>query len=578
MNWSIGKKIFVGYAISILLLLAISGASFRTVQGLVGAINERTAARERMATYNNLFDLLQDAEIGERGFLITGADDYLEPYQRAITQIPAVLLKVESLVHADTERRKYVAELRKLIDGKLGILAESISLRRTQGSERATARVMENDGKAVMDKIRVEMANLFADEEEEITQSGVIVKESYTNLYKIIGIGTPLAIAFMLIAGTIISRNIALPLSRLTTAAELISGGNLSVTVEKSERSDEVGVLARSFATMLGYLKEMASVSSRLAAGDLTARFKPRSDRDEFGRSQAEMITSLSGLIRQVQRSGVQVNSSAVEIAATTKQQQTTSNEVASTTTEISATSREISASSTELLKVADEVASVAEETSTLATQGKGGLARMEAIMRQIMEASSSVTTKLGIMNEKAGSINSVVTTITKVADQTNLLSLNAAIEAEKAGEYGRGFAVVAAEIRRLADQTANSTHDIERIVKDMIAAVSSGVMGMDKFTEEVRRGAQEVSQVSSQLDQVIAQVQSLAPNMEAVNNGMRTQNQGSQQISDALVQLGEAARQTADSIRDSSRAIEQLNEATQGLQTSISRFKLPEN
>jgi methyl-accepting chemotaxis protein WspA len=107
-------------------------------------------------------------------------------------------------------------------------------------------------------------------------------------------------------------------------------------------------------------------------------------------------------------------------------------------------------------------------------------------------------------LNEKASNINQVVTTITKVADQTNLLSLNAAIEAEKAGEHGRGFVVVATEIRRLADQTAVASYDIEQLVKEMQSAVSSGVMGMDKFSEEVRRGVQEVEQVSGQLTQII--------------------------------------------------------------------------
>jgi len=578
MKWSIGKKIFAGYAVSIFLIFTISGAAFLTVHSLVQAISERTAARERTAGYHQLFSLLQDAETGERGYIITGNESYLEPYNNAINRLPLAIRKMEERVQNDPSRRVFTETLRPLIDKKLAHIASTVEARRTQGSEAAVAKVADNNGKTLMDQIREQMANIYADEDQQLQQSSTRVKASYSNLYLIIGIGTPAAILLMLLASLAVSKNIAVPLARLSASAEQISGGNLSTNVTPLPRSDEVGGLSRSFAAMLTYLREMASVSSRLAAGDLTAKLQARSDQDEFGKSQIQMIASLSGLIRQVQHSGVQVNSSAVEIAATTKQQQTTSNEVASTTTEISATSREISASSTELLKVTDEVASVADETAHLASQGKSGLVRMEKIMEQIMEASSSVTAKLGIMNEKAGSIHSVITTITKVADQTNLLSLNAAIEAEKAGEYGRGFSVVAAEIRRLADQTASSTLDIERIVKDMVAAVSSGVMGMDKFTEEVRRGAQEVSQVSGQLDQVIAQVQSLVPSIESVNQGMRAQNQGSQQISDALVQLGEAARQTADSIRDSSRAIEQLNEATQGLQTAVSRFKLPES
>jgi len=106
----------------------------------------------------------------------------------------------------------------------------------------------------------------------------------------------------------------------------------------------------------------------------------------------------------------------------------------------------------------------------------------MKATMQKIMEASVSINERLGALSAKAANIGTVVTTITKVADQTNLLSLNAAIEAEKAGDYGRGFAVVATEIRRLADQTAGATGDIEQMVKQMQSAVAAGVMGWISF------------------------------------------------------------------------------------------------
>src|SRR5207302_8499022 len=177
---------------------------------------------------------------------------------------------------------------------------------------------------------------------------------------------------------------------------------------------------------------------------------------------------------------------------------------IAATTIEIGATSREISATSKELVRTMTEVSTVAEHTAALAGDGQVGLTRMEGTMRHVMEAAGSINAKLAGLNEKAGKINQVVTTITKVADQTNLLSLNAAIEAEKAGEYGRGFAVVATEIRRLADQTAVATYDIAQIVKEIQSAVSAGVMGMDKFSEEVRRGMQEIQQVGGQLSQII--------------------------------------------------------------------------
>jgi methyl-accepting chemotaxis protein WspA len=317
--------------------------------------------------------------------------------------------------------------------------------------------------------------------------------------------------------------------------------------------------------------------AQQIAGGDLSTDIVVRTQ-DETGQLLAalkNMMQSLAKIVGDVQSSGIQVNSSVTAIAATGKEQQATASEIAATTTEIGATSKEISATSKELVKTMNEVSAVADQSATLANSGQAGLTRMEETMRQVMEAAASINAKLAVLNEKASNINQVVTTITKVADQTNLLSLNAAIEAEKAGEYGRGFAVVASEIRRLADQTAVATYDIEQTVKEIQSAVSAGVMGMDKFSEEVRRGMAEVQHVGGELSQIIQQVQALAPRVEAVNEGMQAQATGAEQISQALTQLSEAAQQTVESLRHSAAAADGLMEVSVGLRASVSRFKL---
>ena len=324
-------------------------------------------------------------------------------------------------------------------------------------------------------------------------------------------------------------------------------------------------------------LQHAVRTAERVAGGDLSTRIEV-GGRDETGQllsALRNMMHSLAKIAGDVQNSGIQVNSSVTAIAATGKEQQATASEIAATTTEIGATSKEISATSRELVKTMNEVSAVAEQSATLANSGQAGLSRMEDTMRQVMEAATSINAKLAVLNEKAGNINQVVTTITKVADQTNLLSLNAAIEAEKAGEYGRGFAVVASEIRRLADQTAVATYDIEQTVKEIQSAVSAGVMGMDKFSEEVRRGMQEVQHVGGELSQIIQQVQALAPRVESVNEGMQAQATGAEQISQALTQLSEAAQQTVESLRHSAVAVDGLMEVSVGLHASVSRFKL---
>ena len=327
-------------------------------------------------------------------------------------------------------------------------------------------------------------------------------------------------------------------------------------------------------------LSRLVEALERMRRGDFSKRIEI-TRHDEFGvigEGLNRLADDLSVLVGQVQRSGIQVNTTTTDIAATARQQQGTASEIATTTAEIGATSRQITATSKDLVRTMNEVNHMAEQAAQLAGSGQTAITSMEATMRQIMEASGSIASKLAVLDDKTSNINSVVTTITKVADQTNLLSLNAAIEAEKAGEYGLGFAVVAMEIRRLADQTAVATFDIEKMVKEMQSAVTAGVMGMDKFSEELRSGLEEIQIVSDQLARIIVQVQAFTPRFHTVNEGMQSQAAGAHQISETLAQLSDAANQTAESLRHSNHAIEQLNSAARGLQSSVSRFKLEEN
>jgi len=368
------------------------------------------------------------------------------------------------------------------------------------------------------------------------------------------------------------------------------------VNVQFESSDDEIDNVEKTLAIMTDTLAELAenqvastsalklkiqsisNVVSQAANGDLTGQlddFKGQENIDTLASGIQSMIDGLNKLVSQVQQSGIQVTSSSTEIAATAREQEATVTEQAAATNQIMATATQISATSRELASTMHEVAAVADKTTISANDGQDALANMEKTMMQMNNATASITSKLAVLSEKAANINTVVTTITKVADQTNLLSLNAAIEAEKAGEYGLGFAVVATEIRRLADQTAVATWDIEQMVKEMQSAVSAGVMGMDKFSEEVTRGVDEVRQIGGQLAQIIEEVQTLTPRFDAVNEGMQSQSHGAQQISDGMVQLSEATQQTVESLRLSSLSINTLKDAASNLQSGVSRFRV---
>jgi methyl-accepting chemotaxis protein WspA len=274
-----------------------------------------------------------------------------------------------------------------------------------------------------------------------------------------------------------------------------------------------------------------------------------------------------------VKKSSIELMSTATQFAATSKQQESTVNGFGASTSEIAAAVREISATSQELLTTIEGVNKVAGETAASAESGRDALTTMGTTMQGLAKSTTSISSKLSVIREKAADINVVVTTITKVADQTNLLSVNAAIEAEKAGEYGLGFIVLAREIRRLADQTAVATLDIEQMVRQMQAAVSAGVMEMDKFTEEVRRGVEGAESIGGQMEEIITQVTSVTGSFESVAEAMRAQSQGARQINDAMVQLTEGARQTAGSLKEFNNATDHLRDAVSDLKQEISHF-----
>jgi methyl-accepting chemotaxis protein WspA len=322
-------------------------------------------------------------------------------------------------------------------------------------------------------------------------------------------------------------------------------------------------------------LKQMQDMAG--GGGDLTVRVPVKSD-DEIGRlSKAinQVIQNVHDLVVKVREASLSLYTTSTQIAATSREQEATMQNLGTNTNQIAAAVKEISATSSELTNTVNGVNEGAKQTGSLARTGRTGLAKMSAQMQRLAESTGGIAAKLSAVREKANDINVVVTTITKVADQTNLLSINAAIEAEKAGEYGRGFLVVAREIRRLADQTAVATLDIENMVRQMQTAVSAGVMEMDKFTEEVRMGVSGVNDIGGQMGQIIEQVQELNERFQAVNEGTAQQSAGAKQINDAMLQLAAGVQQSTAAAKEFYSVTEGLRTAADTLRELVARFKV---
>ncbi len=536
-RYTLGTRIVLSFGLLFVLMLATAAISWERLR----AIDDEALSLTRDSVPGLFYSTSMRAAANQTYSLVERAA-FVEPdaagISRVLGQLPAAMSEVEQNVShyeasvfddGDRARFQHFRDAYARFQPQLMTVVHDLPAQRSD----AQAAFLQLD--ASWRDVVTAANTLVEANRTQADDSAQTIRSSVTGTEITLASALGIVLLAALVTGYLLHRAITRPMARLVEVHDAMRMGNLAQRLELGRR-DEFGVLE-----------------------------------DGFNR----MSDELASLVAQAQKSSLQVTTSVAEVAATSKEQQATASETAATTTEIGATSREIFATARDLVRTMGEVATVAEQSAGLATTSQSGLTHMEDTMRSVMEAAGSVNAKLAILNEKAVSINQVVATITKVADQTNLLSLNAAIEAEKAGEYGRGFAVVATEIRRLADQTAVATYDIEQTVKEIQSAVSAGVMGMDKFAEEVRRGMHDVQAVGAQLSQIIGAVQTLAPRFQVVNDGMQAQATSAEQITQALTQLSEAAQQTAESLRQSSQAIDNLTLVANELRTGVSRFRI---
>lgn len=349
-------------------------------------------------------------------------------------------------------------------------------------------------------------------------------------------------------------KRIFLPIIQVTGVAQLIARGNLD------QASSDMDTMMR-----------QQRLDSRAEAGHT------RNEVVGMAAAFAQMIKNLNSLIGNFKSAEAHLSSTASQITASAVQLEATASQQAAAANQVKATSKAISNRSHQLVQTMDSMAEGVEKTAGLANDGRDNLEEMKGAMQELMDASGAISSKLSTINERTQNITGIVSTITKVAEKTNLLSLNASIEAEKAGEHGLGFFIVAREIRRLADQTAVSATSIGQMVKEMRSSVSSGVMEMDKFIQKVNQSVNNVSRIGDGLADVITQVEALAPHFETLKDVTREQTTGADEINQAMIQLTEGIESAKESLTEFKEVTRSLVEASRNMEEEVSHFILEE-
>lgn len=319
-------------------------------------------------------------------------------------------------------------------------------------------------------------------------------------------------------------------------------------------------------------------LAERIAAGDLRAEgatLRGGDETAELVRAMDRMNAQLAAIVEAVRGACSRLAATSAQLGASSREQAASVGAFGESTAQIASAIREISATGAELLRSVEAVDAGSRRTLESAEAGRARLSAVTDTMERLDHRTREVADRLGAIAEKASAISSVVVTIAKVAEQTNLLSVNAAIEAEKAGDAGLGFLVVAREIRRLADQTAGASHDIARIVAQMQASVSEGVGEMERFTGDMRSGTGEVQALAEDLGGIITAVDRSFAGFAGVRDGMASQGAGVEQIELAAAQVAAGARQSASASQEFGRVAEELAHAVAVLQDAAARFRL---
>ena len=389
----------------------------------------------------------------------------------------------------------------------------------------------------------------------ELNTQGDVTFASSRNL--LIGI-TAFAILLALGMGIVITRSITTPLSIMTSSLANISQGNLNRDVSQeikdalTKRDDEFGTAGKTLVVAEQYIQDMAQVANAISQNNLTANVTPKSDKDELGIAIAKMITGLQKVLGQVSESATSVAAAAGQLARASEQSGEATNQIAITiqqvakgTTEQTQGITRTAGSVEQMGRAIDGVARGAQEQANAVTKASQVASRISTAIEQVTKNAQAVTrdsaeaarysrdgaktvkdtisgmetirTKVGIsatrveeMGTRSEEIGAIVETIEDIASQTNLLALNAAIEAARAGEQGKGFAVVADEVRKLAERSSLATKEIAGLIKGIQKTVSEAVLAMKESANEVEAGVVRANSAGEVLNNILGAAESV--------------------------------------------------------------------
>jgi methyl-accepting chemotaxis protein len=589
------RKILLAFAVPTLVTAVTSVIVLQAITASLSTADRVRHTEDVIAGGNALIKATIDAETGMRGFALAGNDSFLAPYEQGLAAFGETAPQLRTLVSDNPPQVARIDQVVQLHEQWVDEAAKPIiAARRTQGLEAASELAATAVGKNLTDQIRRVIGEFIGTEQGLLRERSARSASGSRTARTLVVAGFGLVVALGLGVGLVLSGRLSHNIQEVAAAAEAMTAGDLTRRAEVRS-NDEIGKLAESFNDMAEQLQatfqserhtkqsleqavsEYSSFASRVAQGDLTARVAANGSAELQALSDNlnGMVTGLGQLSGRVRDGAQSMRAATSEILAAMSQHTASASQQSAAISETSSTVNEVRAASEQAAGKAKEVAAQAQDSLTVSDEGARAAETIAHAMEEIRDRVQAIARDILALSGQTQQIGEITATVNDLADQSNILALNASIEAAKAGEHGKGFAVVATEVRNLAEQSKAATVQVRGILGDIQKATTAAVLATEHGTRMVEEGLVVTVQAREGIGILAETIRGAAQAAQQIAASAHQQSIGMDQIAQAMRDMSDGTSQFVAGAGQSQRAAEDLNDLAQQLASLAGQYKV---
>ncbi len=538
-NMKMRAKLIMGFGFVILAMIGLAVYSFSEQSAINRQLDDiinthfatLTLVNEINVAHAHLSQSMSD-------YIVASAASEVEKiYQSMQTNIELIQANITKLqtINNDSDTLKLLANLNTSFTQWLFIHNEEVNLKNAK-KQKELINSFNKEGKESLALVAQNIADLAESTKKQADlayQNALAMQKSAATITIILNI---FAIVVAVLFAFVIGENIVRPIQQLVANLKEVANGNLQKRSIDDTRKDEIGMLIKAFESFLSRFREqIAEVNA--------------------------MVLHLASSANEMSATSAQLGASASETAASVMETATTTEEIR----QVAQTTKDLAGTVTES----------SDQSYALSKESMTAIVQMGENVQKIKHQMDNISQSLLNLSEQSQMIAEIITAVDEIAEQSNLLAVNAAIEAAKAGEQGKGFAVVAQEVKSLADQSKQSTRQVRKILSDIQKATSGALMAVEQGNKEMRQGAESMNQVDAAMHAIADSLSKSAQLVQQIAYAVEQQFTGIDQINSAMSNVKTASAQNADAARNLEQAAASVSNSGNKLKTFIEVYKL---